>query len=71
MNHFKEILISIDQFVNTLLGGWADETLSARSWRTNSMFRPIIDKIMFFDPNHCQTSYEAEKLRMHSPPEAR
>lgn len=30
---FKQIPIALDQFVNTLFGGWADETLSCRAWR--------------------------------------
>jgi len=29
----KQIAIAIDQFLNALLGDWADETLSARMWR--------------------------------------
>ena len=28
-----QIAVAFDQLVNTLLGGWADETLSARAWR--------------------------------------
>lgn len=28
-----QILIAIDQLVNTLLAGWADETISARTYR--------------------------------------
>jgi hypothetical protein len=33
VNVIRQILIAIDQFLNTLLGGWADETVSARAWR--------------------------------------
>lgn len=29
----KQIAIAVDQLGNTLLGGWADETLSARAYR--------------------------------------
>ncbi len=29
----KQVAIAIDQLLNALLGGWADETLSARMWR--------------------------------------
>jgi hypothetical protein len=71
MNYLKEVLIAFDQLVNSLLNGWADETLSSRAWRTKSIFYPIIDIMFFFDPNHCQTSYESEKLRLQSPPEER
>ena len=29
----KQILIAIGQLANTVIGGWADETLSSRAWR--------------------------------------
>lgn len=72
----KQILIAIDQLGNTLLGGWADETLSARSWRCRERqpyktLRPIIDGLFFFQPNHCKESYESERLRLQSPPDER
>lgn len=74
----KQILISFDQFLNTLIfGGWADETMSSALWRMDrdgrfwGWLRPIIDTVLFFDPNHCQTSYESELLRNQSPPEER
>lgn len=28
-----QVMVAVDQLVNTLLGGWADETLSARAYR--------------------------------------
>ena len=33
MNRGKAILIALDQLVNTLAGGWPDETFSSRCWR--------------------------------------
>lgn len=71
INYLLEILIAIDQLGNTLLGGWADETMSARAWRTKSFFYIIIDKIFFFMPEHCKNSYEAEQSRAQSPIEER
>ena len=29
----KQVLVALDQLVNALFGGWADETLSSRCWR--------------------------------------
>ena len=67
----KQILIAIDQLANTLLGGMADETLSARAWRTQSAIHKAIDAIFFFDrqgpKRHCQLSYESELLRLQLP----
>lgn len=61
------VLIGLDQFVNTVLGGYPNETLSARAWRRGELeknphwkrFQRAID--VAFDPlhpNHCRGSYE-------------
>lgn len=77
MAYLKQNLLALDQQFNALLGGWADETLSARSYRLGceSVFwrlvSKFIDVLFFFDPYHCHTSYEAERLRSHLPPEYR
>ena len=31
--YLKQVLIAFDQLINALLGGWADESLSAHAWR--------------------------------------
>lgn len=77
----NQVLIAFDQLINTLLfflpgGCWADETLSSRTWRMRHVqpfktLRPVIDGLFFFDPRHCKTSFDAERLRTQSPPEER
>ena len=74
----KQVFIAIDQLANTLLGGYADETLSARAWRAEQdgkifgkIFRPLIDTIFFFDKDHCYTSYLSEVHKRHFPREYR
>ena len=70
----KQFLIAIDQLANTLLGGMADETLSARSWRLrdkNPKIRAVIDGLFFWDKDHCRTSYESELERKQLPSEYR
>ncbi len=72
----KQVLIALDQLINALCGGWADETISSRAWRlhvgkSTSYPKYLIDFIFFFDKNHCQESYESERLRLQSPPELR
>lgn len=69
-----QVLISLDQVANAILLGRADETLSARAWRTEEQgkifgkfFRPIIDTIFFFDPLHCYNSYLSEIHRKQLP----
>lgn len=73
--HLKQILIAIDQLGNTLLGGWADETISSRCYRVSKkgIKLPMIfvDTLLFFDKNHCKTSFINERKRLQSPPEER
>ena len=69
-----QIIIALDQLFNTLCGGWADETFSARCWRLRDrgrgwmLARRVVDALFFFDPDHCRTSFEAEQRRAHLPP---
>lgn len=73
----KQLLIALDQVLNTVTWikgdgfGYADETLSARAWRlreqSNAWKR--IDRIFFWDKDHCRTSYDAEMMRRHLPRE--
>ena len=77
-HHALQILIALDQLVNALIGGWADETLSSRAWRMERagkpwgrLLRPLIDALMFFDPQHCFSSFRAEREQRQQPPECR
>ncbi len=62
----KQIFIGSDQFLKTLIGGWADETFSACCWRcqAESRFwkwaRRVADTLLFFDKNHCEESFYSE-----------
>lgn len=71
-----QVLIAIDQLINTLFGGMADETLSSRAYRLELergrfWARKLIDGILFFDKDHCKESYESEILRRQLPPSMR
>lgn len=71
----KQFLIALDQLFNTLLGGMADETLSARAYRQKLKGNPwpsrVIDALLFWDANHCFNSYLSEKSRVQLPKEYR
>ena len=72
----KAVCVSVDQLANALLGGWPDETLSSRCWRwhvggVRSWPCRLVDVLFFWDRNHCQESYESERLRRQMPPELR
>lgn len=68
----KQILIAIDQLANTVIGGWADETLSSRAWREERRVLIVfIDGLFFWEENHCEASYISERERIQLPPEFR
>lgn len=71
------LLIAFDQFVWVLLtlgNGSPDETISAALWRMEGqgklagrVFRPVVDVLFWFDPDHCRTSYNAEFKKIQLP----
>lgn len=71
------LLIALDQFLFCLacLGNsHPDETASAAAYRLEKhgrlqgrIFRPLIDKLFWFDPQHCMVAYAAEVTRAQSP----
>ena len=68
----KQFLIAIDQLFNSVLGGYADETLSARAWRMQEysywdIARKAIDLIFFWEKDHCKESYLNEIRRKQLP----
>lgn len=72
------LLVALDQFlfcVITLGGSMPDETASAAAYRgellgywSGRIFRPLIDAIFWFDPQHCRESYLSEIERRQLPP---
>ncbi len=73
----EQIPIAIDQLINTIFGGWADETISSRAYRMQgksrkwAKLRKVIDGLFCWQKNHCRTAYESELQRRHLPPEMR
>ena len=77
--YFFHILVALSQLGNTILGGYPDESMSARAWRTSQkrrfpgvITRPLIDGLFFVvtwgrDRQHCRDAYESEKLRRQLP----
>ena len=69
--YILNILIAFDQFVNVLFLGQPDETISSRAWRckdANSFWRmmhSLINKLFFFQKDHCHKAYLAELERKH------
>lgn len=69
-----QMLLAVDQLVNAIFAGSADETISARSYRMATrpdpkrrwvVARRLIDWLFWFDPGHTQAAYLAEVERQH------
>lgn len=61
---FWNILISIDQFFNTLLGGDPDETISSRAGKRESnckLCKWLCKFLNKLDPDHCKDSIETDE----------
>lgn len=72
----KNVLIGLDQTLNCLVKlsdglGQPDEMLSARAWRlrdNHPALRKWIDRVFFWDPDHCKECFEIEQQRKQLPP---
>jgi len=61
------LLVSLDQFINTVLGGFPDETISSRAAKSRKRGKRwacilcrILDRI---DPDHCDKTVEPDEGR--------
>ena len=72
------VAIAFDQFINAILGGAADETLSSRTYRGAvlsekpkrkwQVMHRTIETLFFWEKGkHCQTAYESELNRKQYP----
>ena len=70
IGYFMRVLIAVDQVLNTLLGGYPDETLSSRTYRLANLiedpkwywvlFNHFVDALFLFQNEHCEQSYLVE-----------
>ena len=71
----KQIALGFDQLANTLIGGMADETLSARAYRNKNksknwkVFHDFVNRLFFWQADHCYESYLSERARNQLPAE--
>lgn len=71
--YLHQLAVAVDQLLNTLLAGYADETLSSRAYRCQHdkrrwlYARIVIDAIFFWQEEHCRASYISELVRGHLP----
>ena len=71
--YLHQLLIAIDQLLNTLLAGYADETLSSRAYRSQhdklrwKIVRIILDGLFFWEKEHCKNAFISELKQGHLP----
>lgn len=75
-NYVKNVLVGVDQLLNTIFKGMPDETLSARAYRLDKERgrkwpRLLIDALLWFDKDHCHQAYLSEIERKQLPPQMR
>lgn len=59
MNRLIKLGDSFSQMVNAvLLDGSPNESLSGRAYRTKSRWEKWINRLLWFDKDHCRVSYE-------------
>lgn len=68
----KQARIGWDQLFNAILGGYSDETISARAHRSQgtwywNVVRVIANTIFCWQEDHCKESYEREMNREYMP----
>ncbi len=76
MTYMTKVAIALDQLLNALLGGYPDESLSARAFRWDRDGRrrwpkKIINAMFFWMSDHCYSAYHCEQELRHFPPEYR
>lgn len=74
--YIRRVLIALDQFANTLCGGWPDETISAVCYRKSKekghygfkLLKFILDVTLSpIKQDHCFESYYSEMKRSQLP----
>jgi len=76
MKYQHKLFLALDQLFNAILGGYPDESLSARAfrWHRNgkrSWPRKIINAMFFWQADHCRSAHHCEVELRHMPPEYR
>lgn len=76
MTYARNLATALDQLLNALLGGWPDETLSARAyrWRRDGKRQwaaQAINALFFWQKDHVFSAYGNEQARRQLPPEYR
>ena len=76
MMYPRKVCIALDQLINALIGGYPDESLSARAYRWRRDGKTgipafLINMLFFWQRDHVWGAYHNEQERRQLPPEYR
>lgn len=67
LTYFQRIGIAISVLINVVLGGYSNQTFSARNYAWKKANQPnlvwLIDRMFFWDSDHCMQSWSYWILR--------
>lgn len=71
--YIKRVGIALSILLNVVLGGYSNQTFSARNYAWKKESKPnlvwLIDSIFWFEPDHCMNSwvywYTRKKMETH------
>ena len=74
MPYYLRVLIALDQFANTILGGWPDETLSSRAGRKAHCtwyWKALAWVLNHIQPDHTKIAIMSVEDQAYVPPALR
>ena len=76
MKYYHKVGLALDQLLNAILGGYPDESVSARAYRWDrdgkrSWPKKCINGLFFWQQDHCRSAHHTEVDLRHFPPEYR
>jgi hypothetical protein len=71
--YFTELTAAFSQLFNAFLAGNRDQSFSSRSFEGEQagvwwckLSRPMVDMLLFWQPNHCYNAYHSDNERTYS-----
>lgn len=62
------IAVAFDLLAMAILNGKRNETISSAAWslekdgrRIGKILRPVVDRLFWFDPGHCEAAWKNEQ----------
>jgi hypothetical protein len=60
MNYISDVWSALSQLINAICGGMPCETVSGRAHRSQGRARLIINRVFFWQRDHCKLSHQSD-----------